>query len=97
MMLTASMQIDLAAFDPASQKDDIDVMGVALDDRGAIFSFKQKVNINPEVMTKAGLNSIRWKQDLLVRPGLYQVRVAVRDRQTGRLGSAMQWIEIPKG
>jgi VWFA-related protein len=96
LVLTSSMKIDLTAFDPASQKDDIDVMGVALDDRGSIFSFKQKVNINPELMLKAGLDLIRWKQDLLVRPGLYQVRVAVRDRQTGRLGSAMQWLEVPK-
>jgi hypothetical protein len=30
-----------------------------------------------------------------LNPGLYQVRFAARDRQTGRLGSAMQWIEIP--
>lgn len=36
-----------------------------------------------------------WNQQLLVPPGLYQVRVAIRDRQTGRTGSAMQWIEIP--
>jgi hypothetical protein len=28
-------------------------------------------------------------------PGLYQVRVAFRDRQTGRTGSAMAWVEIP--
>src|ERR1043166_7133353 len=32
--LTTSMKIDLTAFDPASQEDDIDVMGVAIDDRG---------------------------------------------------------------
>jgi VWFA-related protein len=96
MMLTATMRIDLAAFDPTSLKDDIDVMGVALDDRGSIFSFKQKVNINPEAMLTAGQNFALWKQDLFVRPGLYQVRVAVRDRKTGRTGSAMQWLEIPK-
>jgi hypothetical protein len=28
-------------------------------------------------------------------PGLYQVRVAVRDSQSGRTGSAIEWIEIP--
>lgn len=94
--LTTAMKIDLTAFDPVSQKDDIDVMGVAIDDRGLIFSFKQKVNINPEAMIQAGQHSIQWKKDLLIRPGLYQVRVAVRDRQTGRLGSAMQWIEVPQ-
>jgi hypothetical protein len=32
---------------------------------------------------------------LSVPPGLYQVRVAVRERKTGRTGSALQWIEIP--
>jgi VWFA-related protein len=57
MMLSATMRIDLAAFDPTSLKDDIDVMGVALDDRGSIFSFKQKVNINPEAMLTAGQSS----------------------------------------
>jgi hypothetical protein len=29
-------------------------------------------------------------------PGLYQVRVAVRDSQTGRTGGAIEWIEIPR-
>jgi hypothetical protein len=37
-----------------------------------------------------------WNQQLKVQPGLYQVRVAVRERQTGRSGSAIQWIEIPQ-
>jgi len=38
---------------------------------------------------------VKWKQDLLLPPGLYQVRVAVRDRQSGLTGSAMTWVEIP--
>ena len=29
-----------------------------------------------------------------LQPGLYQVRVAVRDRETGHTGSAQQWIEV---
>jgi hypothetical protein len=36
-----------------------------------------------------------WNQVLPLPPGLYQVRVAVRDVQSGRTGSAMEWIEIP--
>jgi len=39
---------------------------------------------------------IKWKQFLPLPVGLYQVRVAVRDRRTGHAGSAMTWIEIPK-
>ena len=27
--------------------------------------------------------------------GLYQVRAGVRDLKSGRIGSAMQWIEVP--
>jgi VWFA-related protein len=111
LMLTASMQIDLAALESdrqmvgqsgkqgigqtAVQKNEIDVLGVALDDRGSIYSFKQKLSINPEDVVKAGEKSVLWNQELFLRPGLYQVRVAVRDRQTGRAGSAMQWLEIP--
>ena len=38
---------------------------------------------------------VKWTQTLTVPAGLYQVRVAVRDRQTARTGSAMLWIEIP--
>jgi hypothetical protein len=29
-------------------------------------------------------------------PGLYQVRVGVRDIKSGKIGSAMQWIDVPK-
>lgn len=95
LMLTVSMQLDLAALADASQNNDIDVMGVALDDRGSIYSFKQKLSINPDDVIKAGQNSVLWNQELFLRAGLYQVRLAVRDRKSGRVGSAMQWIEIP--
>ena len=31
----------------------------------------------------------------VIKPGLYQVRVAARDAKEGRSGSGFQWIEIP--
>ena len=72
----------------------VDVLGIALDDRGRFATFKQKLDIPQEVLTKES-NLIKWTQSLHLPPGLYQVRVAVRDRQTGRTGSAITWIEIP--
>ena len=36
-----------------------------------------------------------WNQQLPLVHGLYQVRVAVRERKSGRAGSAMQWLEVP--
>jgi VWFA-related protein len=100
MFLTASMQIDAAALSldatDKAQQAEVDVLGVALDDRGAIASFKQKVAVAPEASASAGKRkNVVWNQQLAIAPGLYQVRVAVRERSTGRTGSAMQWIEVP--
>lgn len=94
-VLKAAMQIDLAALAEGSSKNELDVIGVALDDRGSIYSFKQKLSITPAEVAATGQQSVIWNQELLLRPGLYQVRVAARNRNTGQMGSAMQWLEIP--
>jgi hypothetical protein len=97
MRLLASMQIDAAALqpDPAheARKTEVDVLGVAIDDRGALYSFKQKLTVNAEASAQG--RPIVWNQQLTLAPGLYQVRVAVRQRDSGRTGSAMQWLEVP--
>jgi VWFA-related protein len=97
-VLLASMQIDGAALraDPAAEvrKTEVDVLGVAIDDRGPLSSFKQRLAIEPDSMS-SDARPVIWNQQLLLVPGLYQVRVAVRERSSGRTGSAMQWIEVP--
>ena len=95
-VLKASMQIDGASlsFGEREQQAIVDVLGIAVDDRGQFSTFKQKLDIPRAVVAKEG-RFIKWSQALPLPPGLYQVRVAVRDRQTGRTGSAMTWIEIP--
>ena len=96
--LNLSMKIDAEtlSFDESAGKSRavVDVLGIALDDRGRFSSFKQKVEIPREVILTNDDRFIKWNQSLLLPPGLYQVRVAVRDRQTGRTGSAITWIEI---
>jgi VWFA-related protein len=90
-LLNASMQIDGASLSFGEREQAIvDVLGFAIDDRGRFASFKQKLDI-----PRAVGRFIKWNQALSLPPGLYQVRVAVRDRQTGRTGSAMTWLEIP--
>lgn len=97
-VLQTSMQIAREAinFNPsaANQKSEVDVIGAAIDDRGLIYTFKQLLTITPSTPESAQ-TPVVWNQQLTVRPGLYQVRVAVRERGTGRTGSAMEWIEIP--
>jgi len=96
--LDLSMQVDATTLGFAEASDQsravVDVLGIALDDRGQFATFKQKLDIAREVLTKDN-GVIRWTQSLRLPAGLYQVRIAVRDRQTGRTGSAIAWIEIP--
>ena len=77
------------------QQASVDVLGIAVDDRGQFSTFKQKVDIPREAVFGKDGRFIKWSQLLTLPPGLYQVRVAVRDRQTGRTGSALTWLEIP--
>lgn len=99
-VLNVSMQLDgeSLSFEESGGKQQavVDVLGVAIDDRGQFSSFKQKLDIPREVVVAKDGRLIKWVQALPLPPGLYQVRVAVRDRQTGRSGSAMTWIDIPR-
>jgi VWFA-related protein len=99
MSLRVSMQIDREAFDFAAedkkQKAEVDVIGAAIDDSGVISTFKQLLTVTNDPAAQNRRLPVKWNQQLSLPPGLYQVRVAVRERQTGRTGSALQWIEIP--
>jgi hypothetical protein len=99
-VLNISMKIDseMLVFEPGGGKENavVDVLGAALDDRGRFSSFKQKLEIPREAVLAKDGRFVKWRQSLPLPPGLYQVRVAVRDRQSRRTGSAMTWIEIPR-
>jgi VWFA-related protein len=98
LVLRLSMQIDRAALDldpeAKNQKAEVDVFGAAVDDRGQVVSFKQVLSVPEENTTREQL--VVWNQQLNVKPGLYQVRVAVRERSSGRTGSALTWIDLPE-
>jgi hypothetical protein len=92
LLLRATMQIDRTALNETGEKK-IDVLGAAIDDRGIIVTFKQVLTITPDPASQN--QTVIWNQQMKLQPGLYQVRVAVRDRETGYTGSAQQWIEVP--
>ena len=94
--LEVSMRIDssMLSFEGAKESAAVDVLGAAIDDRGICSTFKQKLEVPREVVARD--HFVQWKRVLPLPPGLYQVRVAVRDRRSGSVGSAMTWIEIPK-
>jgi VWFA-related protein len=97
LTLKLSMQVERWAFtfdSAAAEKKEIDVIGAAIDDRGVISTFKQLLTVTRSTADKFGV-PVQWNQELLVPPGLYQVRVALRERNTGRTGGVQQWIEVP--
>jgi len=72
--------------------------GLVLNEQG-----KSVSNFNKRFTIKASANNpngkppetIFYNHFALIKPGLYQVRVAAVDVKTGKHGSAYQWIEIP--
>jgi VWFA-related protein len=99
LVLKLSMQVERWAFNFGSsmdQKQELDVIGAAIDDRGAIVSFKQVLTVTPNAAAEQSGLPVQWNQQLRLPAGLYQVRIALRERGSGRTGSAQQWIAVPE-
>jgi len=76
----------------------VDVSGIFLDDKGTVKnSFLERIVTTAPSLeaTKGYQNDITFTYPIKLPPGLYQVRVAVRDDKSGKVGSAQAWIEIP--
>jgi VWFA-related protein len=99
-VLTASMQMatDVLQYGTdGKQPVAIDIAGVILNDQGKqAGNFKTRINVNPLAEGRAVKNpGVIYNHRVPLKPGLYQVRVAARDSQSGQTGSDAQWIEIP--
>jgi VWFA-related protein len=98
--LTASIEVDGKALgfgaDGKGDNATLDVVGAVVDDQGkAISEFEQNLTVTPLQLTQASRRRVVYNHQMQLKPGLYQVRTAARDRKSGRSGSAMQWIEVP--
>ncbi len=70
-----------------------DVSGVIYDDKGtAKTSFLERITVTE---TTKPQRDITFTYPAKLEPGLYQVRTAVRDDKSARVGSAHSWIQIP--
>lgn len=103
--VVATISIDDAAltFDLTDGKlaADVDIGGIFYDDKGKpINSFVGRLRIFPKSLTTDGAatkpkRSI-YQFSTLVPGGLYQIRVGIRDLKSSRMGSAEDWITVPK-
>ncbi|HMF56448.1 MAG TPA: VWA domain-containing protein [Pyrinomonadaceae bacterium] len=101
LMLSAGLQIDGAALDFQSAEGNLkaaaDIVCAVYDDQGKfIDGFKHQIAITAHsTIAPTERTPVIYVHQFKITPGLYQIRSATRDARSGRLGSAVQWIEIP--
>ncbi len=100
VMLAASLQVstEFLSFAPADGKQTavVSVAGTYLNDHGmAGAGFNERFTIDARSDKAAKDATVSYRHLVFLGPGLYQVRVGVRDENSGRSGSAHSWIEIP--
>ena len=100
--LSASVQVpgEFIHFAPEGEKTQalLDVAGAFYNDRGQPSStfFERIIATAPSVdAVKAYRPDITYTYPAVLKPGLYQARVVVRDYKSGLTGSVRKWIEIP--
>ena len=100
--IVATISIDETAltFEPIDGKlaADVDIGGILYDDKGKpINSIVGRLRIFQRSSNtgSSGTRSI-YRFNTLVPGGLYQVRIGIRDLKSSRIGSAMDWITVPK-
>ena len=98
-VVTASVQAGTATLDYGAdgKQAAIDLAGVVLNDQGkpaGSFKTRLTVGVLPANVTQEQAGVV-YNYKTALKPGLYQVRAAVRDEKNGNVGSAQQWIEIP--
>jgi hypothetical protein len=79
---------------------DLDIIAIAIGDNGKVIdqlSYPQTVTLRNEDeyqrLLQGGLTYVL--NFPIAKPGAYQMRVAVRDTASERLGAAMQYVEVP--
>jgi VWFA-related protein len=101
VMLSTALQVpnEVLSFVPANEKYTavVTVLGAVFDDKGnAGAAFSNRLTIQaPSMEAIKGGRDITYGYPVYIKPGLYQVRVGVRDETSGRSGTAHSWIEIP--
>lgn len=75
----------------------LELAGVVLDLKGNTvekFADKIEASLRPERVQQAKQNGYRYTRRLKLKPGIYQVRVGVREADTEHIGTATAWVEV---
>jgi VWFA-related protein len=76
----------------------VTLVGVVYNDNGDVVSQFSKVvtmAAKSEQSEHTGNTNLSYSHSFPLKPGLYQIRVAARDENAGRAGSARSWVVVP--
>ena len=100
--LTTSIKVDTRSLTLEKQPDGsmaaVDMAGWVLNEQGkSVSTFNKRFTIKAAATNTNNKppENMFYNHFSIVKPGLYQVRVAAIDVRTGTKGSAYQWIEVP--
>src|SRR6185369_12964321 len=80
------------------QHVEFDVITVVYDSHGKVVSTTpEKIvgDLQPDRVDKAKQSGYHFIRPLSLKPGLYQIRIGVRETSTERIGTAVAWIDVP--
>ena len=80
------------------QEANCDIAGFVYDELGKKrggFSETVKLDLTPAQMKEAMASGIPYSKGTELPPGIYQIRLAVRDNASGAIGTTSRYIEIP--
>jgi hypothetical protein len=82
-----------------SRKATFDIAAVTFGDNGKVvdqFGYPLSITVPSAEFDRINKNGFVYSLALPIKkPGAYQLRIAVRDERTKRIGSAMQFVEVP--
>jgi VWFA-related protein len=98
-LVTAQIEAATLNFAAANgmQKTALDVVTVIFDEKGKVvtnFSDRLNLNLQPQVHEQVLRRGLLYRKLVQLKPGFYQVRLAIREEGSGQLGSASRWVEI---
>ncbi len=84
---------------PDRRKATLESVAVAFDEEGAsaatLATERTTMDLRDADYERVAQDGVAYQKAAALKPGRYQVRLAVREEGTGLLGSAWQWVEIP--
>jgi hypothetical protein len=101
--VVVSSHLDLDAVPLARENENhvgaVETAAAVFDEKGAMVAVldaeRTAVDLTDASYAQALKDGLEYRKLASVKPGRYQVRVAVREEGTGKQGGASQWIQVP--